>query len=101
MRPARTELATFLADKTRECTELSHRLDAAATAMAALHHDNTLLPKNSTTAVNSSHSLLTAATRDGGFPSDRRCLTSQSSQRSHHRHGHPGDQSQLQNPYVS
>ena len=40
------ELATLraaLADKTRECTELAHRLDAAATAIAALHHDNTLL----------------------------------------------------------
>jgi hypothetical protein len=30
-------------DKTRECTELRHRLDAAATAIAALHHDNVLL----------------------------------------------------------
>ena len=40
------ELATLraaLAAKTRECTELAHRLDAAATAIAALHHDNTLL----------------------------------------------------------
>lgn len=40
------ELATLraaLADKTRECTELAHRLDEAATAIAALHHDNTLL----------------------------------------------------------
>jgi hypothetical protein len=40
------ELATLraaLADKTRECTELTHRLDAAATAIAAMHHDNTLL----------------------------------------------------------
>ena len=38
------ELATLrrkLADKTRECME--HRLDAAATAIAALHHDNVLL----------------------------------------------------------
>jgi hypothetical protein len=32
-----------LEDKTRECTELHHRLDAAATAIAALHHDNVLL----------------------------------------------------------
>jgi hypothetical protein len=32
-----------LADKTRECTELHLRLDAAATAIAALHHDNVLL----------------------------------------------------------
>jgi len=32
-----------LADKTRECTQLHHQLDAAATAIAALHHDNTLL----------------------------------------------------------
>jgi hypothetical protein len=40
------ELATLrqkLAHKTRECTELHHRLDAAATAIAALHHDNVLL----------------------------------------------------------
>ena len=46
-RPARTTnsatLRTKLADKTRECTELHHQLDAAATAIAALHHDNTLL----------------------------------------------------------
>jgi hypothetical protein len=32
-----------LEDKTRECTELHHRLDAAATAIAALHHDTVLL----------------------------------------------------------
>jgi len=38
-----TALRTRLASKTRECTELQHRLDAAATAIAALHHDNTLL----------------------------------------------------------
>jgi aspartate oxidase len=38
-----TTLLAKLADKTRECTELHHRLDAAATAIAALHHDNTLL----------------------------------------------------------
>jgi len=40
------EVATLrkkLEDKTRECTELHHRLDAAATAIAALHHDNVLL----------------------------------------------------------
>ena len=40
------ELATLrkkLADKIRECTELHHRLDAATTAIAALHHDNVLL----------------------------------------------------------
>jgi hypothetical protein len=42
------ELATLrrkLADKARECMELQHRLDAAATATAtaALHHDNVLL----------------------------------------------------------
>jgi hypothetical protein len=36
-------LRTKLANKTRECTELHHQLDAAATAIAALHHDNTLL----------------------------------------------------------
>ena len=40
------ELATLRADlaaRTRECTQLRHQLDAAATAIAALHHDNTLL----------------------------------------------------------
>jgi len=40
------EVATLrkkLEDKTRECTELHHRLDAAATVIAALHHDNVLL----------------------------------------------------------
>jgi hypothetical protein len=40
------EVATLrkkLEDKTREYTELHHRLDAAATAIAALHHDNVLL----------------------------------------------------------
>lgn len=38
-----TTLRAKLADKTRECTQLHHQLDAAATAIAALHHDNTLL----------------------------------------------------------
>ena len=38
-----TTLRANLAAKTRECTKLSHQLDAAATAIAALHHDNTLL----------------------------------------------------------
>ena len=46
-RPARTtrwpRCRRKLADKTRDCTELHHRLDAAATAIAALHHDNVLL----------------------------------------------------------
>ncbi|MFG3227619.1 hypothetical protein ACGF07_22945 [Kitasatospora sp. NPDC048194] len=37
------ELKRKLADKTRENTLLQKRLDAAATAIAALHHDNTLL----------------------------------------------------------
>ncbi|MBZ4321226.1 hypothetical protein [Streptomyces huiliensis] len=32
-----------VADKTRECTLLKQRLTAAATAIAALHHDNTQL----------------------------------------------------------
>ena len=44
--PQDDELATLrakLAEETRECTELHHRLDAAATAIAALHHDNVLL----------------------------------------------------------
>jgi hypothetical protein len=38
-----TELRTKLAERTRECTELQRQLDAATTAIAALHHDNTLL----------------------------------------------------------
>jgi hypothetical protein len=38
-----TTLRDDLATKTRECTKLSHQLDAAATVIAALHHDNTLL----------------------------------------------------------
>jgi hypothetical protein len=38
-----SELRAKLAKRTRECTELHHQLDAAATAIAALHHDNTLL----------------------------------------------------------
>jgi hypothetical protein len=38
-----TKLRTKLAERTRECTELHRQLDAAATAIAALHHDNTLL----------------------------------------------------------
>lgn len=38
-----TTLRGKLADKTHECTQLHHQLDAAATAIAALHHDNTLL----------------------------------------------------------
>jgi hypothetical protein len=38
-----TTLRADLATKTRECTKLSHQLDAAATVIAALHHDNTLL----------------------------------------------------------
>lgn len=43
-----TQLRAKLADRTRECTLLNHQLDAAATATAALHHDNTLLRRNST-----------------------------------------------------
>jgi hypothetical protein len=38
-----TQLRAKLADRARECTLLNQRLDAAATAIAALHHDNTLL----------------------------------------------------------
>jgi predicted RNase H-like nuclease (RuvC/YqgF family) len=37
------ELRLKLAAKKRECTDLHRRLDAATTAIAALHHDNTLL----------------------------------------------------------
>ena len=37
------KLRTALDARTRECTELRRQLDAAATAIAALHHDNTLL----------------------------------------------------------
>jgi chromosome segregation ATPase len=36
-------LSKKLKDKTRECTELQQRLDAAATVIAALHHDNQAL----------------------------------------------------------
>jgi hypothetical protein len=48
------EVATLrkkLEDKTRECTQLHHRRDAAATAIAALHHDNMLLRQELTAAV--------------------------------------------------
>jgi hypothetical protein len=38
-----TELRTKLAERIRECTNLQRQLDAAATAIAALHHDNILL----------------------------------------------------------
>jgi hypothetical protein len=38
-----TTLRARLANKTRECTQLHRRLDAGATAIAALHHDNTVL----------------------------------------------------------
>lgn len=38
-----SRLRAKLADKTQECTLLKKRLGAAATAIAALHHDNTLL----------------------------------------------------------
>ena len=37
------DLTVKLAAKTREVSTLQKRLDAAATAIAALHHDNTLL----------------------------------------------------------
>ncbi|GAA2820841.1 hypothetical protein [Nonomuraea rubra] len=37
------DLKRKLADKARESITLQRRLDAAATAIAALHHDNTLL----------------------------------------------------------
>ncbi|MER7849960.1 hypothetical protein ABTZ03_39180 [Kitasatospora sp. NPDC096077] len=36
-------LRARLADKTRECTRLRNQLDAATTAIAALHHDTTAL----------------------------------------------------------
>jgi hypothetical protein len=36
-------LRTKLVAKTRECTDIRHQLGAAATAIAALHHDNTPL----------------------------------------------------------
>ncbi len=38
-----TTLRTKLTNKIRECSDLHHQLDAAATAIAALHHDNSLL----------------------------------------------------------
>ncbi len=55
-------LRTKLADKTRECTELHHRLDAAATAIAALHHDNTLLRQQ----LDHSGQLVSLGTRRSG-----------------------------------
>ena len=61
-----TTLQAKLANKTRECTELHHQLDAAATAIAALHHDNTCYVKNSTNAADSSSCKLTA---EGSFKS--------------------------------
>ena len=36
-------LRTKLTERTRECTQVHQQLDAAATTIAALHHDNTLL----------------------------------------------------------
>ncbi|WP_405436316.1 MULTISPECIES: hypothetical protein [Streptomyces] len=38
-----TRLRRKLAEKTRECTVANRRLEAAAVAIAALHHDNTQL----------------------------------------------------------
>ncbi len=38
-----TRLRAQLADKTRQCTRLETKLKAAATAIAALHHDNEAL----------------------------------------------------------
>ncbi|RFZ10396.1 hypothetical protein DSM43518_02310 [Mycobacterium marinum] len=38
-----TALHADLAARTRACTKLAQQLDAAATVIAALHHDNTLL----------------------------------------------------------
>lgn len=38
-----TALRTELADKTRDCAALHHQLDAVATPIATLHHDNVLL----------------------------------------------------------
>jgi hypothetical protein len=36
-------LRAKLTERTRECTQLHRQLDVAATVIAALHHDNTLL----------------------------------------------------------
>lgn len=58
-----TTLRAALADKTRECTQLSHRLDAAATAPPCITTTH-CYAKNSTTAVNSSPSTLTAPRTD-------------------------------------
>ncbi|WP_416956463.1 hypothetical protein [Streptomyces sp. Agncl-13] len=38
-----TRIRRKLADKTQECTALKRKLQAAATAIAALHHDNQAL----------------------------------------------------------
>jgi hypothetical protein len=40
------ELGVKLRKKTQECTELRRKLDAAATVIAALHHDNQALREN-------------------------------------------------------
>lgn len=60
-----TVLGKKLEDKTRECTQLQQRLDAAATAITALHHDNVLLREelDKTGAVTS----LDARRADTGF----------------------------------
>lgn len=54
-----TQLRAKLTDPTRECTLLNHQLDAAATAIAALHHDNTLLRQE----LDQAGTLLTLDTR--------------------------------------
>ena len=48
-----TTLRGKLADKTRECTQLHHQLDAAATAIAALITTTSCYVKNSTNAAES------------------------------------------------
>ncbi|MFJ5882616.1 hypothetical protein [Kitasatospora cineracea] len=47
------ELTAKLRKKTAQCTELQHKLEAAATVIAALHHDNEALREH-------------LASRDGG-----------------------------------
>jgi uncharacterized coiled-coil protein SlyX len=44
------KLKTRLAEKTRECTRLQQQLDAAANAIAALHHDNLAMHEDLNTA---------------------------------------------------
>ncbi|MFJ3921582.1 hypothetical protein [Streptomyces sp. NPDC090022] len=55
-----SRLRSKLAHKTRQCTELETRLQAAATAIAALHHDNQALRAELTARTGTVVPLITA-----------------------------------------